>query len=406
MNGVVLKVQDGRAVVLTESGDTVEIAYDGKRGERVELPKGKNNVTLMRFVRTTAAAAAAVAVIVTGTLWYSYTTVQAASYVTMDVNPSFEYTLNRRDRVITVEALDEDAEPFVKTLMESSIKGMTVTEAISLTTELLEEAGYFDDDENEVLISVTGEDEERTEALAGEVDGMLRKNAKLSPEIERANLEDRKAAKKEGLSTGAYLKAQKAISEMGQSIAAGAAEGTQTPSAGAGSPSTPPAEEDTGASIQGGSPSSTDALSESKGEAGTAEPYCNGGSEGGAGKSGQNGQGGTISQEIPGSNSTPQQNPVPAEETNPAPQEQPPQTGTMVPQPENGMQPPGEATPPGGAVPPGGTAPSGGTVPSGGTAPPGEATSPGGTMPPGDAVPPSGDTPSAHGTFAPDVMGY
>ena len=109
MNGVVLKVRDGKAVVLTDTGDTIEIAYTGKRGERVELPDEKKKIIPMRFIKRVASIAAAVVIIVTGAGLYSYTTVQACSYVTLDVNPSFEYILNRRDRVITVDALNTEA---------------------------------------------------------------------------------------------------------------------------------------------------------------------------------------------------------------------------------------------------------------------------------------------------------
>ena len=213
MNGVVLKVRDGKAVVLTDTGDTIEIAYSGKRGERIELPDRQKKVIPVRFLKQAAAVAASGAIIVTGTLVYSYTTVQASSYVTLDVNPSFEYTLNRRDRVISVDALNEEAEAITEELRAAHIKGKTLMEAVEMTTELLDRDGYLSENGNEILISVTGEDQRSVEKLTEEVDVAFADHKDLSFDVEKATMKDREDAKQNGLSTGAYLKAQEEKTE-------------------------------------------------------------------------------------------------------------------------------------------------------------------------------------------------
>lgn len=218
MNGVVLKVRDGKAVVLTDTGDTIEISYNGKRGERVEIPEKEKKIIPMRIIKTVAAVAAAVVIVFTGTGIYSYTTVQACSYVTLDINPSLEYTLNRRDRVITVDALNEEAEPIAEELLSDHIKGKTLTEALQMTTELLEQAGYLSGEENEILVSVVGENEQSVEKLTEEADEALGNEVNVTHDIERASLKDREDAKRNGLSTGVYVKSKEEKTQQVQNI--------------------------------------------------------------------------------------------------------------------------------------------------------------------------------------------
>lgn len=211
MKAVVLEVQGGEAIVLTEEGLTRKIKYDGLCGDEIDLSEEKKIVP-MRTRRAAGAFAAAVAVSVIAAGSYSYTTLQPCSYVTMDVNPSFEYSLNRRDQVISVEALNADAEDIVSLMEENHVKGMTIAEAIGLTTDLLENAGYLDTD-REILVTVAGKDDARVGRLSDEVTALVdeidqKNEQEITLDVMTASLEEREEARSSGISTGRYLESK------------------------------------------------------------------------------------------------------------------------------------------------------------------------------------------------------
>ncbi|MCL1847533.1 MAG: hypothetical protein FWF91_06155 [Coriobacteriia bacterium] len=76
-----------------------------------------------------------------------YTT--AAAYVSIDVNPSLELTLNRFDRVIDARAFNEEGE---RILSETPVKGKDYDKAVDLLFSCMEANGYLADD---FSISVT-----------------------------------------------------------------------------------------------------------------------------------------------------------------------------------------------------------------------------------------------------------
>lgn len=209
MKAVVLEVRDGQAIVLAENGETRKIEYSGNRGDEIEVADRNLRTISKRTLRAIRATAAVLAITIFGSGVYSYTEVQACSFVTLDVNPSFEYTLNRRDLVISVAALNEEAESFVEELTRDHIKGKTLSEAVEMTTDMLAEAGYFDAEEDEVLLTVTTKDQSRADRLTKEASAAVEnKNVAKTIETKQATEEDRREAQSSGVSTGQYLKSK------------------------------------------------------------------------------------------------------------------------------------------------------------------------------------------------------
>lgn len=70
---------------------------------------------------------------------WAYTT--PVSYVSLDVNPSIEYTLNAFDRVIEVEAVNEDGQTILANVED--LNNLKIEEAITETVEQLTQEGYL-----------------------------------------------------------------------------------------------------------------------------------------------------------------------------------------------------------------------------------------------------------------------
>ena len=148
MKAVVLEIRDGEAAVLREDGVVVRVRRQCEVGDTIELAEEKKILSLRSF--RTLAAAACLAVVLTTSGVYGYTTALACTYVSVDVAGenadeaeyssagSVEYALNRRNRVIGVKALDASGEAAAEELMRRGVKGMTLGEALDLTGEVLQ----------------------------------------------------------------------------------------------------------------------------------------------------------------------------------------------------------------------------------------------------------------------------
>lgn len=149
------------------------------QAERSKLKKEKSRIRPSRI----AATLAAVLVLAVGIFGYQAVYVSAAAYVSIDVNPSIELTLNRMDRVIGALAYNDEGEAL---LQEVSLKGKPYEEAASSLLAAMEQEGYLTSDAL-VTVTVQTEDSSKEEVLCDTllllVSGQLA-NGERSTEVE------------------------------------------------------------------------------------------------------------------------------------------------------------------------------------------------------------------------------
>lgn len=134
------------------------------------------------------------------------------SYISMDVNPSIELTLNRLHRVIAAQAWNIDGERVVQ---QVRVNGLTYTEAIDTLLES-EAMQPFLTAQAELTFTVSAADQ-RTETLLLEGIGACAGCQKHRGQRGRANRELVEEAHRQGLSFGKY-KAYQALQEQGYAI--------------------------------------------------------------------------------------------------------------------------------------------------------------------------------------------
>lgn len=121
-----------------------------------------------------------------------------ASVISVDVNPSLELNLNFFDRVISVKGYNEDGENLAE---EADVKFLDYKEALEeiLYTECVKECM---DNEELLLITVAGKDEEKNEEILKNIEEFLpeQKNMKCAG----AGREEVENAHKAGLSLRKY----------------------------------------------------------------------------------------------------------------------------------------------------------------------------------------------------------
>lgn len=141
-----------------------------EKGQEKQRPKAP--VLWMRRHMGGAAAAACICLLAVGGKAYHYECVQVVSQVGIDVNPSVKLSLNRRDRVVQAEGLNEDGAALLE--MEQ-MKGWPVEAAVNQVVDALAARGYFDEAEQEhaVLVSVAGSTAKRAEAVKSTVSSQV-----------------------------------------------------------------------------------------------------------------------------------------------------------------------------------------------------------------------------------------
>lgn len=112
----------------------------------------------------TLAAAACLCLLFTGggMYRYHYQNRQIDSVIGIDVNPSVELSINRKNRILSVEALNDDAEMI---LTEMDLTGVDLNVGINAVIGSMVTHGYLDDLENTILVTVNNDSIRKATAL-------------------------------------------------------------------------------------------------------------------------------------------------------------------------------------------------------------------------------------------------
>ena len=141
--------------------------------------KPSRRVRMHRRMRTVAMAAAAclcVAVLGGGVSFYQNHRVD--SVIGIDVNPSIELSVNRNEKVLQANPLNEDAETI---LDDMNLKNVDLDIAVNALIGSMVRNGYLDELDNAILVTVSNENEKKASSLrqdvVGDVESSLQEHA-------------------------------------------------------------------------------------------------------------------------------------------------------------------------------------------------------------------------------------
>lgn len=137
--------------------DTPQLRY-------LEQPRRLKVYRKMRSAVTAAAACLCVAALYGGVMHYQNTRVD--SIIGLDVNPSIEISVNRKDKILETEALNEDA---VTVLADMDLEGVDLNIGVNAIIGSMVRCGYLDELDNAILVTVTNEDTEKASVLRKDV---------------------------------------------------------------------------------------------------------------------------------------------------------------------------------------------------------------------------------------------
>ena len=214
MKAVVVEKHDGFIVALRDDGCFVRVkGKDYEIGDKITLKSAKNGM-----LRKVVAAAAAFAVMVTagGVGTNVYFAKEVYSVVSMDINPSIEYSLNRFDKVIAVRGVNTEGEQIAGEISASVIKG-DISNALHATFDCLCEKAYITEDEaNYMVIGVYSKSAKKQESIGVAVAEFSEEETKLCT-VTAVNVtkEEKEAADSLGITAGKMILAADAAATMG-----------------------------------------------------------------------------------------------------------------------------------------------------------------------------------------------
>lgn len=160
MKAVIVEIRENSAAALGDDGCIIKVKNRNYViGQVIEM---KEKVMKKPAKMLALAATAAVAVIMVGcTAWAYYT---PYTYVSLDVNPSIKYTVNRFNRVLGAQAVNGDG---AEILNDLSLTNKAIDDAVKETVQQIDEAGYFNSqDPGGIVISTASDNQEEAEKLA------------------------------------------------------------------------------------------------------------------------------------------------------------------------------------------------------------------------------------------------
>lgn len=161
MKAVIVEASGSMAVALREDGSFIKVQNKGYSIGDELVSKAR----ILQFPKQIVAAACSALVILAGAGGVgAYQWNSPYSYVTLDVNPSIEYSLNKFDKVIAVNGLNEAGNEIALSIGKS-IKNRDITQALEMTVNALNAEGFAGDIRDIPLIGVYSDNDSKTEAL-------------------------------------------------------------------------------------------------------------------------------------------------------------------------------------------------------------------------------------------------
>ena len=210
MKAIVAEIDKKQMIVITDKGDFIKVKRQLSLGIGDEIELKPQNINLT-YRRLASIAACFLACIFLSTGVYAYYT--PYSYVSVDINPSIALSLNRFERVIAVNPLNEDAVNLIKNT--KGLKNQDIDDALSAIIKSASETGYIDEKtENQVMVVVSAKNSKQEEKLAEMVtiaanNELSKVNNNFGVMVEKASVKSYKEALSNKQSPGKEILADK-----------------------------------------------------------------------------------------------------------------------------------------------------------------------------------------------------
>ncbi len=215
MKAVIMEAHENFAVALRDDGEFVRLSGKGYSVGSAIAIKKKNR----SFIGRAVAAAASVCLLVAGGGTYNYFAMENYSVVSLDINPSIEYSLNRFDRVVSVKAVNFDGEAIVDGI-STEVVSKDIKYALSVTVDCLRSNDYIKEDtENYVFVSVYSKGENNQQTLSDAIEEFSEDSVEVcSVKTVSVTKEEKEEAENLGITAGKLILVNEAVAVMGEEV--------------------------------------------------------------------------------------------------------------------------------------------------------------------------------------------
>lgn len=193
MKGVILEIKGNKAVVLSKDGDFKVIKLKSKCfynvGDEIEVEREG----MFYYTRSLALYAAVFLIFSIIAFSIYYNMMIPVMYVSIDINPSLEFEVNRLERVIDVNFYNEDGANIVGD--KKAFKNKTLEEAVKLVINKAKENKYMEGEKPAVMFTISYKDnakinEKIKETLKNAVKEAVQKDRDSSPGLKAADAQE------------------------------------------------------------------------------------------------------------------------------------------------------------------------------------------------------------------------
>ncbi len=198
MKAVVLEKREKKAAVMTKDGRVIRIKDAGYTvGQEIYVQATVSK----RLIRYIPAAVAAILFISAGSGMIVYA--RPYGTVSLDINPSIEYTINRFDRVLAAEGINDDGSTILNELDLKSILHKDIEEAMDMTIDQIEADGYLNaDEERYIVVSAATDRDEYTDDIVKRLNNVAERREGVRTIAIKVSDEDVRKAHDQGISAG------------------------------------------------------------------------------------------------------------------------------------------------------------------------------------------------------------
>ncbi|MGE5558062.1 MAG: anti-sigma factor domain-containing protein [Bacillota bacterium] len=206
--GVILELEKDKAVVMTGEVDFVIIRRrpEMRVGQQVDLSRMGADFPVKKCFWGLSAAAVCLSLTFLLIVPSYYRFVNRYAYITADINPGVEFVIDKDMRITGARPINEDG---LRLRQGADFTNMTVAQALLMLADKAETAGYFAGERDRIILvcaTIIKTTPTKPDKLRKSLEGVKAELAsrKISVQYLQATLQQRKAALRNGISTGRY----------------------------------------------------------------------------------------------------------------------------------------------------------------------------------------------------------
>ncbi|MDI3481492.1 MAG: hypothetical protein PWQ97_1147 [Tepidanaerobacteraceae bacterium] len=216
MKGVIVDIDNEYIIILNKSGDFKKICNNMPQcriGDEIEVPDNMltSHFLLRRMfsiVSTRRIAAAVIALmLLLGMGGYAIADYfNPVTFVTMDINPSIELILNRYERVLRVDAFDDEGSILAKDA--GAFKNMKLEEALGILVDRAESQNYLKES-GTLMLTISSKQKRVPGELDGKLKEVIKSRSAIQVIVENTSVEKHEEARRMKISQGKLLMYEK-----------------------------------------------------------------------------------------------------------------------------------------------------------------------------------------------------